>query len=130
MSGRIVPLAAAAREDCGDKAANLARLVGLGCRVPNGVVLPKIWLEEHLSRCGLDEALLALERAGEITWRAAASAIRESIMTGPLDPRCAPRLPKSSCGGAATASRSAARRSARTRANSPLRVSSTPRSGS
>ena len=86
MSGRIVPLAAAAREDCGDKAANLARLVGLGCRVPNGVVLPKIWLEEYLARCGLDGALLALEQAGETTWRPAASAIRESIMTGPLDP--------------------------------------------
>jgi phosphohistidine swiveling domain-containing protein len=86
MSARIVPLAAATRETCGDKAANLARLLAGGCRIPDGTVLPKIWLEEHLARCRLDKALLALEGADEVTSRAAASVIRESIVAVPLDP--------------------------------------------
>ena len=81
-----MPLATATREECGDKAANLARLLTLGCRIPDGVVLPKIWLEEHLARCGLDEALLTVDQADETAWRAAASAIRASIVTNPLDP--------------------------------------------
>ena len=82
----MVPLAPAAREDCGDKAANLARLKKLGYRVPDGVVLTQFWLAQHLSRCGLDQAWLAFDAAGEEQRRAKAMAIRETIMTSPLDP--------------------------------------------
>ena len=82
----MVPLAPAAREDCGDKAANLARLKNLGYRVPDGVVLTQFWLAQHLSRCGLDQASLALDAADEEQRKAKAMAIRETIMTSPLDP--------------------------------------------
>ena len=82
----MVPLAPAALEDCGDKAANLARLKKLGYRVPDGVVLTKFWLAQHLARCGLDRASLALDGADEDERRAKAKAIRETIITSPLDP--------------------------------------------
>ncbi len=82
----MVPLAPAAREDCGDKAANLARLKKLGYRVPDGVVLTQFWLAQHLSRCGLDPASLALDAGDEEQRRARAMAIRETIITSPLDP--------------------------------------------
>ena len=81
-----MPLAPAAREDCGDKAANLARLKKLGYRVPDGVVLTRFWLAQHLARCGLDQASLALDSADEERRKEKAMAIRETIITSPLDP--------------------------------------------
>jgi pyruvate,water dikinase len=82
----VVPLAPAAREDCGDKAANLARLKKLGYRVPDGVVLTQFWLAQHLARCGLDQASLALDSDDEEQRREKAMAIRETIIASPLDP--------------------------------------------
>jgi phosphohistidine swiveling domain-containing protein len=82
----VVPLCPAAREDCGDKAANLARLKKLGYRVPEGVVLTKFWLAQHLSRCGLDHFARTLDASDNDERGAKAMAIREAIVTSPLDP--------------------------------------------
>jgi len=81
-----VPLAPATGKDCGDKAANLARLRKMGYRVPDGVVLTQFWLAQHLSRCGLDQSSLALHAVDEEQRRARAMAIRETIVTSSLDP--------------------------------------------
>jgi phosphohistidine swiveling domain-containing protein len=93
-SMQIVPLHAAFEPQVyGDKAANLARVSASGLRIPDGVALPALLLDQHLERCGLGDALstlaAALDRAGEAAWSHHAEAIRTAVVATPLDPALA-----------------------------------------
>jgi phosphohistidine swiveling domain-containing protein len=86
LSAHVVSLLSAAREDCGEKAANLARLHGLGCRIPDGVVLTKFWLARHLAACARGGVSLAFDGGSAEEWTASARESREAILTSPLEP--------------------------------------------
>lgn len=83
----VVPLAHATRHaGCGTKAANLARMMALGHRVPRGIVVTDREYRRHLAACGITDI------------GADPATIRRRIVAAPLAPALRTRLHASLAG--------------------------------